>query len=95
MLSIRSALRNRRKDKQLSQAQVADTAAITQAMVSKFESGQDLHLSTLEQIADALDMRIIAIPKENSLRIDDIMNSPSRTQEAKSLLERFQVKDDE
>lgn len=52
-------IRSARLEKKLTQYDVADKTGIEQGNFSRIENGQkDIHLSTLERIAEALDKKI-------------------------------------
>jgi len=63
MKKIHEILKQTRKNKKITQADISKITGICQPHISKFEKGEEVNLSTAEQIADALDMSITAIPK--------------------------------
>ncbi len=65
----------RRGHLDLSQGQVATAAGTTQATVSRVERGSDVRVSTLVEIARALDMDVRIVPRELLATIDDLINS--------------------
>lgn len=96
MTQILTALLKRRKEKKLSQAQTAQRAKISQAQLSHFEHGSEVYLSTAEHIAIALDMRLIAVPKEIMPQIEALLRSNSQhLEEEPSLLDKYNIKDED
>lgn len=94
-----SLLKTIRKAKKKRQQEVARWSGLTQGELSNIENGHvDIRISTLKRIAEALDLKIIAVPKE---RLDDIetLLNPSKKmwqEDRKSyLLEKYGVSDDD
>jgi len=58
------ALHAARREKGLTQNQIAESAAVKQATVSEAERGADLRVSTLQRIAGALDLRLMLVPRQ-------------------------------
>lgn len=58
----------------MNQAKVAELAGITQAMVSKIESGKDVLLSTLQAVAKVLDLHITAVTDEQAFQLLPLLN---------------------
>lgn len=94
-----STLRLRRKAKKHKQRDIARWSGITQAELSNIENGRvDLRISTLKRIADALDLKMIVIPKEKLEDIEDLLRmdeTVSKEEPTSSLLERYGVSDDD
>ena len=82
----------------LSQVEVARRSGIQQRQVSTFERGGDVTLSTLLKLAQALDMELLPVPRENTAKLESLLKvkrSPAPSASPSSLLERYQVKDGE
>lgn len=60
---IGEAIQQARRQKGLSQHQLAQQAGVTQPMVSLAERGKDMRVSTLQQIAAALDLVPMLVPR--------------------------------
>jgi transcriptional regulator with XRE-family HTH domain len=60
---IGDAIRQARIAKGLSQDELASALSVTQATVSRAEQGKDSRLSTLIEIARALDLEFVLIPR--------------------------------
>jgi transcriptional regulator with XRE-family HTH domain len=98
MESIPIALLKKRQEKNLTQQQVAERANVKQAQLSRFEHGSEVYLSTAAHIAEALDMRIIAVPKETILQIENLLHfssAPTMHIEEQSLFDKYNIKDNE
>jgi len=99
---IHETIRARRIALGLSQAEAARRSGIQQRQVSTFERGGDVTLSTLLKLAQALDVELIPVPREDVAKIETLLKAkrgpaPSVSAPAAppSLLDRYQVKDDE
>lgn len=95
---INDAIRARRLALGLSQIEAARRSGIQQRQVSLFERGGDITLSTLLKLAQALDMELVPVPRDNAAKIESLLetkrgSAPSPS--PPSLLDRYQVKDDE
>ncbi len=74
-MKINELLRWRRRNRGLSQDKVAHWAGVTQARLSKFESGRlDVRLSTALNIASALDMQLVAVAKEDITKVNKLLD---------------------
>ena len=96
--NIHEAIRARRLALGLSQAEVARRSGIQQRQVSIFERGGDVTLSTLAKLAQALDVELVLIPREDTTRVETLLKTrraPTASTSSPSLLDRYQVKDDE
>ncbi len=60
---IGAAIQEARRRRGLSQRELADQAGVTQPMVSLAERGKDMRVSTLQQIAAALDLVPLLVPR--------------------------------
>jgi transcriptional regulator with XRE-family HTH domain len=94
-------IRARRLALGLSQAEAARRSGIQQRQVSTFERGGDVTLSTLLKLAQALDVELILVPREDAAKVESLLKakraapSVSAPASSPSLLDRYQVKDDE
>jgi transcriptional regulator with XRE-family HTH domain len=95
---IIQAFRARRKALGLTQRETARRSGSKQYLVSRFESGQDLRLSTLLKLALALDLELLPVPREDAAKVQSLLQAkrePPSSPKPPSLLERYHVKDDE
>ena len=96
MKKLHEILTARRKKLMLSQAELARLSGTTQGRVSLFESGKDLRLSTVHYLAESLDLRLIAIPKEFVMEVENLISGQDLEEEdVPTLLDIFGIKDDE
>ncbi len=66
--------------------------------MSVFERGGDVTLSTLLKLAQALDVELLPVPREDTAKLESILKGkrgPAPSASPPSLLDRYQVKDDE
>jgi transcriptional regulator with XRE-family HTH domain len=101
-LKIHETIRARRLALRLSQVEAARRSGIQQRQVSLFERGGDVTLSTLLKLAQALDMEILSVPREDTGNVESLLKAKraaaptvSLPAHYPSLLDRYQVKDDE
>jgi len=96
--SLSIQFRNRRVEMGISQREAARRAGGEQPLVSGFERGRDIRISTLQKLASALDLELVAVPREYMGEVASVISrkpvSPVPAPE-KSLLDRFQVSDGE
>lgn len=95
---IHEMIRARRLALGLSQAEAARRSGIQQRQVSLFERGGDVTLSTLAKLAQALDVELVPIPREDITKVESFLKTkrvPAPSTSSPSLLDRYQVKDDE
>lgn len=95
---INETIRARRLALGLSQIETARRSGIQQRQVSHFERGGDVTLSTLLKLAQALDMELAPVPREDAAKVESLLKAkrePAPSTSSPSLLERYQVKDDE
>jgi len=95
---LHELIRARRVALGLSQTEVARRSGIQQRQVSLFERGGDVTLSTLTKLAQALDMELMPIPRQDSTRVETLLKAgraPAASTASPSLLDRYQVTDDE
>ena len=100
--SLHESLRARRLALRLSQAEAARRSGIQQRQVSTFERGGEVTLSTLLRLAQALDVELMPVPREDTGKLESFLktkrgpaHSVSAPTSSPSLLDRYQVKDDE
>ncbi len=100
--NIHEAIRARRLALGLSQSEAARRSGIQQRQVSLFERGGDVTLSTLMKLAQALDLELLPVPREDSAKLESLLKakrapalSAAVSSPPPSLLDRYQVKDDE
>ena len=82
----------------LSQIEVARRSGIQQRQVSLFERGGDVTLSTLLKLAQALDVELMPVPREDTAKVESLLKTkrePPPSAAPPSLLDRYRVKDDE
>ncbi len=95
--SLHEALRARRLALGVSQVEAARRSGIQQRQVSTFERGGDVTLSTLLKLAQALDVEIIPVPREDTAKLESLLKAkrkPAPSASSHSLLDRYQVNDD-
>ena len=95
---IHQIIRTRRLALGLSQLEIARRSGIQQRQVSLFERGGDVTLATLLKLAQALDLELMPVAREDSARLESMLQAKRMSTLADpspSLLERYQVKDDE
>jgi transcriptional regulator with XRE-family HTH domain len=97
-LKIGETIRARRLALGLSQIEAARRSGIQQRQVSRFERGGDVTLSTFLKLAQALDMELIPVPREDAAKVESLLKvnrEPVTSAPPSSLLARYQVKEDE
>lgn len=95
---IHEWIRARRLALSLSQSEVARRSGIQQRQVSVFERGGDVTLSTFVKLAQALDVELLPIPREDAARVGSLLSAKhgsTLSAPSQSLLDRYQVVDDE
>jgi transcriptional regulator with XRE-family HTH domain len=95
---IHETIRARRLALGLSQAEAARRSGIQQRQVSTFERGGDVTVSTLLKLAQALDVELLPVPREDAIKVESLLKAkrgPAPLAPTPSLLERYQVKDNE
>lgn len=76
---IAKVLKAAREGKGLSQRALAKLAGVPQSHISKIESGAvDLRLSSLVEIARALDLEVTLVPRKNLSAVQSIVRSSER-----------------
>ena len=95
--NLHDTIRARRLALGLSQIEVARRSGIQQRQVSLFERGGDVTLSTLLKLAQALDVELLPVPREDTPKLESLLKvkrEPAPSTAPPSLLDRYQVKDD-
>jgi len=95
--SLHETMRARRLALGLSQAEAARRSGIQQRQVSTFERGGEVTLSTLLKLAQALDVELIPVPREDATKLESLLKAkrePPPSAAPPSLLDRYRVKDD-
>ena len=95
--SLHETLRARRLALGLSQIEVARRSGIQQRQVSVFERGGEVTLSTLLKLAQALDVELLPVPREDAAKVESLLRAKHEAAPSAptpSLLDRYQVKDD-
>ena len=96
--NLYETIRARRLALGLSQTETARRSGIQQRQVSTFERGGDLTLSTIFKLAQALDVELLAVAREDLPKLEFLTRTkraPTSAAPSPSLLDRYQVKDDE
>jgi transcriptional regulator with XRE-family HTH domain len=95
---IHETIRARRLALGLSQIEAARRSGIQQRQVSIFERGGEVTLSTLLKLAQALDVELLPVPREDIAKVESLLKAkrgPAPSVSLPSLLDRYQVTDDE
>lgn len=95
MHPIIQELKARRKELGLTQAEMARRLEVSQPNYHKIESGGNPSLKTLTFLALALNMRLMLVPQEKVAAVEDIIRPQSRAKKLQSLMEQYEVKDNE
>ena len=96
--SLHQSVRTRRLVLGLSQHEVARRSGIQQRQVSLFERGGDVTLSTLVKLAQALDLEVMSVAREDRAKLESLLHAQRGVMPAAaspSLLLRYQLRDDE
>jgi DNA-binding Xre family transcriptional regulator len=86
--SIGSLLALARRIRGLSQTELASSLKVSNANISRIEHGADLRVSTLVEIARALKMEPVLIPKEYVTAVRALLDSVSDTQNEDEPIQR-------
>jgi len=82
------ALKNARKAQGLSQVELSERVGVPQSHISKIENGNvDIQLSSLKQIARALDFELQLVPKKALPAVQSIIRSTRTDNFYKKILE--------
>jgi transcriptional regulator with XRE-family HTH domain len=77
-LSIVRDLESARKASRLTQAELAQRSGVNRMTVGRIESGLDPRLSTVQELARAMGMDIMLVPKELRPEIENFVRSGGR-----------------
>jgi HTH-type transcriptional regulator/antitoxin HipB len=94
MHNILQEIKARRKELGMTQAEMAKKLKISQPQYQKIESGGNPSLKTLSAMAMALNMRIVLVPKEKSVDVEEIIHAKGLTGKPLSLGELYKVNDE-
>lgn len=87
VVDISNSLKRAREDKGLSQRALANLSGVPQSHISKIESGAvDLRISSLVEIARALDMELKLVPRKGLSAVNSIIRSTQAKTQSKSML---------
>lgn len=87
VIDISKSLKQAREAKGLSQRTLADLSGVPQSHISKIESGGvDLRISSLVEIARALDMELKLVPRKGLSAVNSIIRSTQAKAQSKSML---------
>ncbi|MBW2940810.1 helix-turn-helix domain-containing protein [Zhongshania aquimaris] len=88
VIDISKSLKRAREAKGLSQRTLADLSGVPQSHISKIESGGvDLRISSLVEIALALDMELKLVPRKGLSAVNSIIRSTQAKAQSKSMLD--------
>ena len=76
--SIVHELESARKASRLTQAQLAERSGVNRMTVGRIESGLDPRLSTVQELARAMGMEIMLVPKALRIEIEGFVRSGGR-----------------
>ena len=95
-MNIPTMFKSARKTKHLTQKTVTKLSGVAQADLSRFENGKsDIRLSTLEHLADAVEMRVVLIPKEKLTSVNRLIKQDEQViEETQTPLDKFGVPDE-
>lgn len=99
MTNINKIIKDYRQQRKMTQNALAKLSGMSQRDISNFENARtDIRLSTLLQLAQALDLSLMLIPKLQAEEVAQLINpqtsSENKESEPSSLLERFGISDD-
>lgn len=87
VVDISNSLKRAREAKGLSQRALANLSGVPQSHISKIESGAvDLRISSLVEIARALDMELKLVPRKGLSAVNSIIRSTQAKTQSKSML---------
>ena len=76
--TIAGALRQARVDRKLTQVQLAKALGLTQGTISRAEAGGDLRLGTLVEIARALNLEPVLVPRRLIPALEALLSGSDR-----------------
>lgn len=78
--TVEQQLRRARKARGLTQRQLAERAGVSRFVVSRTETrGDDTRLSTLEAMAEALELELLLVPRALRAEIEHMVRAGGRT----------------
>jgi predicted transcriptional regulator len=77
-MSIIQDLENTRKAASLTQDELAQRAGVSRMTVSRIEAGMDPRLSTLQELARAMGMELMLVPRALQSEVADFVRSGGR-----------------
>ncbi|NCT99748.1 MAG: helix-turn-helix transcriptional regulator [Comamonadaceae bacterium] len=77
-MGILDDLEAARKASSLTQAELAERAGVNRMTVGRLEAGLDPRLSTLQELARALGLELMLVPRELRPAIDDFVRAGGR-----------------
>lgn len=77
-MSITEDLENTRKATSLTQDELAQRAGVSRMTVSRIEAGMDPRLSTLQELARAMGMELMLVPRALRPEVEDFVRSGGR-----------------
>ncbi|NGP44911.1 helix-turn-helix domain-containing protein [Bacillaceae bacterium SIJ1] len=87
MDSIGEKIKRQRKEKQLTQQDLADLLNVSRSAISNWESERNYpDLSTLVQLSDALDISLDQLLREDSMMVEEISKEQRVSQRRKTVL---------
>jgi len=94
---LHQTLRYFRKKRSLTQAQLGRMSGVGQSKISRFENQRmDLQLLTLQQVAKAVDLKLVLIPRSMIRQVEAlILNQPEDSMTIPSVLDLYGVSDEE
>jgi transcriptional regulator with XRE-family HTH domain len=95
MNEILQAFKARRTELGITQTEMAKRLNISQSQYQKIENGGNPSLKTLTSMAMAVNMKLLLVPSEKSNEINQLIKPSPREKRFLSLLEQFEVKDNE
>ncbi len=78
MTSIVQDVENARKTASLTQEELAQRAGVSRMTVSRIEAGMDPRLSTLQELARAMGMELMLVPRALRAEVESFLRSGGR-----------------
>lgn len=78
MTSIVQDIENARKAASLTQEELAQRAGVSRMTVSRIEAGMDPRLSTLQELARAMGMELMLVPRALRAEVEGFLRSGGR-----------------
>ncbi len=93
---LAQALKNSRQSKKLSQRALSQKVKVPQAQISKIENAAvDLKVSTLIQLARALDLEVMLVPRRHMTAVSGLIGAAKAREEKVQLQKPAYTLDDE